>query len=207
MITQCLRSPKRVTRGLPALRVQVFENTNSDVVAAASQLSQRRVETQASVRPETRPNADSTINLLTLGDSQFSLHCQANNLGTHGLSSIATFGELHAITRNDVVAETRPPRGFPRNTSVGTGCGATSRIDVLQQSEKVDLNSKGHNCDGESKDENVRTHSVSLHCRKWGRILRRGVSRRGKRRRGNRMSMRPSGVSTHNSRICVRRRH
>jgi hypothetical protein len=41
---------------------------------------------------------------------------QPNNLGMHELSGIATFGELDAITQSDVVAETWPARGFPRNT-------------------------------------------------------------------------------------------
>jgi hypothetical protein len=53
---------------------------------------------------------------------------QPNDLGTDGLSGIATFGKLDAITRSDVVAGTWPSRGFPRNSSVGAGNGATSKI-------------------------------------------------------------------------------
>ena len=54
---------------------------------------------------------------------------------------------------------------------------------------------------GESKDKEVRAHTMPLRCSEWRRILRRRVSVRGKRRCGNRMSMRPSRMSAHISTV------
>jgi hypothetical protein len=62
-------------------------NRNSAVVAAARQLSHRRIETQASVRPEPRPNADSTISLLTLGTASFLYIADRTTLERKGLAA------------------------------------------------------------------------------------------------------------------------
>jgi hypothetical protein len=84
---------------------QVFRDRNSDVVAAAAGYRTGESRPKQQYAPETRPNADSTISLLTLRTASLYV-ATPNNLGTHGLSGIATFGELHAFTRYDVVAET-----------------------------------------------------------------------------------------------------
>jgi hypothetical protein len=152
-----------------------------------------------------RPNADSTISLLTLGTASFLHGANRTTLERMGLA---------ASRRLESWMQSLEMTELPKSDRLGD-CPETPRSveekalrqESLFLSDRKWGNSKGGNCNDESKDENVRTHPVSLHCSKWGRILRRGVSRRGKRRRGNRMSMRPSGVSTHGSAICVRQRH
>ena len=87
---------------------QAFGNRNSDLVAADRRLSHRQVKTKAPAHgPRIRPNADSTIGLLTLGTACF-LHVQPNNLAAHGFNGIATFGKMHAVIRDDVDAEDPP---------------------------------------------------------------------------------------------------
>jgi len=49
----------------------------------------------------------------------------------------------------------------------------------------------------------LRTHTLSVRCTTWAKVLRRLVPRRREQRRGNRMSMRPCGMSAHDSGVCV----
>jgi hypothetical protein len=67
--------------------------------------------------------------------------------------------------------------------------------------EEVNWKGRNHNGKYKYKDEKVRAHTVPLRCTRDRRILRRNVPRRGEERRGNRVSMRPSGVSTYISAV------
>src|ERR1039457_311154 len=86
MITQCPQSPKKgsgVVSVLGAgLREQEFGLCSNESPAIAP-----RVETQASRRSETRPNADSTISLLTLETARFLHIANRTTLGCMGLAA------------------------------------------------------------------------------------------------------------------------
>jgi hypothetical protein len=58
--------------------------------------------------------------------------------------------------------------------------------------------------DGEPQKEVLRMHTMPVHCARWRRILRTGVSRRCKRRCENRVSMRSRGLSTRHLTVCDR---
>jgi len=84
MITQFLNPQKRVRRsssfGSSGLREQEFGLRSSESPAIA-----QRVKTQASRRSETRPNADSTISLLTLETARFLYIADRTTLECMGL--------------------------------------------------------------------------------------------------------------------------
>ena len=122
---------------------------------------------------EGRRNADVAILLSTPWALHILCPLTTQTLEKHCVSGNRRFGVLHAMSRTGLVIR------------------------------EVGWNWKGRNHNGESRDQKVRTHTLPMRCTERKRVLRRLVSRRRKRRRGNRVSMRPCGMSAHDSAVCA----
>jgi hypothetical protein len=100
--------------------------------------------------------------------------------------------------RLDYLGNPLDPFGLAQQKGLG------QRVPLLELViEKSGWGRKGRNCNDESKDKKMRAHTMPLRCTKRRRVLRRYVSLRRKRRRGDRVSVRPSGVSAHVSAVCA----
>jgi hypothetical protein len=94
-------------------------------------------------------------------DNWFSCRRQPSNLGVHGFSGIARFGELRAVTRDGVDAETDLPwSAFP-----SSALGLVKATALRQESQCCGIGEvkwKGRNYNGKSRDQKVRAHTVPV---------------------------------------------
>jgi hypothetical protein len=134
-----------------------FGKSNSDSVLR-SQMARRSCSPEASMvtwSVANRPHADRPIGLLTLGTVPFLCIANQTTLKSFGLAAKAMFGDLDALSEM-----TWSPR-----------------LVIGERGQ----NWKRRNCNGESKDKNVRARTVPVRCTGWSctgwrRVLRRGLS-------------------------------
>jgi hypothetical protein len=120
------------------------------------------------------------------------LCCGPQNLRKHGVSASAYLERYLQL----VGTTWAPPLGQPETLPPSDSLGWNSRRRYVTSWVELE-----RNCDGESRDQKVRTHPLPVRCTQGNRVLLRVVPRCRKRRRRDRVPVRSPGMSADGSAI------